>query len=546
MSHINKYDYVRFSVADIHGRSRGRIVPARHVKKTFETGIGCNLFAVVFNNHAITYLADTDALKTRIKEHQSSVDRADFESAPSDHICNDPNNSIQWDKIKALTTSLKNFKIRKVQDLINIKKRLQPPINRDQGCYILPALQGVWVNVLSFSSATSVLTVYESSMLNSSSRGFLSFGLHKEVTCPSENMADFRAPKAYLRPDIDTLYNVSWSGQDDILVAEIICESYWLKDGSAQLACPRYVARQQLEKLTNHGFSLFSGYEVEFTLTQAGRPYLLEPDYMRHRLVSKHDGFLFYLEKHMHQAGVDIGSFHSEWGAGLFEMVLQPSYGIKSADSCITFKNGILEIGDKKDYSVCFNPMQGCGGVGMHFNHSLWSSSSGVNVFYDPDSDHGLSTLGRHWLAGLMKHAKALSAFFCPTINCYNRLHKPNLPGLIYWSTNKRSACVKVKSLEAGTYLENRIPSGMSNPYITLAATIAAGLDGIEKKLECPPVDQFSSSKALPHTLSEAINHLQVDTDMVHSLGKEFIEWFVCTLNTDIDDTSGMVCSGIK
>ncbi|XP_071106518.1 lengsin-like [Haliotis cracherodii] len=404
--HINKYDYVRFSVADIHGRSRGRVVPARHVKSCLETGV----------------------------------------------------------------------------------------------------------------------TLYA---------GSLSIGLHGEKVGPSEKLKDDRMPKAYALPDFSTLYNVSWCGNDDIKVAEVICESYWLKDGSAQLACPRYVARQQLERLTNHGFSLFSGYEVEFTLTQAGIPYPLEPDYMRHRLVSKHDSFLFYLEKHMHQAGVDIGSFHSEGDAGLFEMVLQPSCGIKSADSCITFKNGILEIGDKKDYLVSFNSMQECGGVGMHFNHSLWSLCGGVNVFHDPDSDHGLSTFGRYWLAGLMKHAKALCAFFCPTSNCYDRLHKPNLPGLIYWSTDKRSACVKVKSVDAGTYIENRIPSGMSNPYITLAATIAAGLDGIVKKLECPAPDKSVLTNALPHTLLEALSELQADTDMIHSLGEDFIHWFVCTMKTD-------------
>ncbi|XP_046584816.1 lengsin-like [Haliotis rubra] len=406
---MNKYDYVRFSVADIHGRSRGRVVPARHVEKYLKTG----------------------------------------------------------DTIFA---------------------------------------------------------------------GFLSFGLLNEVSSTGK-CKDERMPKAYALPDLSTLYKVSWCDNDDVKVAEVICESYWLKSRSAQLACPRYVARQQLEKLTNLGFSLFSGYEVEFTLTQTGKAYPLEPDYMRQRLVSKHSDFLFYVEDCMHQAGVDIGSFHSEWDAGLYEMVLQPLYGIKSADSCITLKNGILEIGDKKDYTVRFDSMQESGAVGMHFNHSLWSLSGGVNVFHDPDNPHGLSTLGRHWLAGLMKHAKALSALFCPTINCYDRLHKPNLPGPIYWSTDKRSACIKVKSTKSETYIENRIPSGMSNPYITMAATIAAGLDGVVKKLECPAPDKKCLTNALPHTLSEAISELQADTDIVNSLGKEFIEWFVCTMKMDIESS---------
>ncbi|XP_067672698.1 lengsin-like [Haliotis asinina] len=409
MSDINKYDYVRFSVADIHGRSRGRVVPARHVEK---------------------YLTTPD-------------------------------------------------------------------------------------------------TIFA---------GFLSFGLLNEVVS-SGKCKDERMPKAYAVPDLSTLYKVPWCGNDDTKVAEVMCDSYWLKTRSAQLACPRYVARQQLEKLTNLGFSLFSGYEVEFTLTQSGKAHPLEPDYMRQRLVSKHGDFLFYVEDCMHQAGVDIGSFHSEWDAGLYEMVLQPLYGIKSADSCITFKNGILEIGDKKDYTVRFDSTQESADVGMHFNHSLWSLSSGVNVFHDPDNPDGLSTLGRHWLAGLLKHAKALSAFFCPTINCYDRLHKPNLPGPIYWSTDKRSACIKVKSTKCETYIENRIPSGMSNPYITMAATIAAGLNGVLKKLECPAPDKKVLTNDLPHTLSEAIGELQGDADIVNSLGKEFIDWFICTMKMDIESS---------
>ncbi|XP_046584791.1 lengsin-like [Haliotis rubra] len=214
-------------------------------------------------------------------------------------------------------------------------------------------------------------------------------------------------------------------------------------------------------------------------------------------------------------------------------MVLRPDDGIKSADACIVLKNGILEMGDEKDYTISFNAMQESGTMGMHFNHSLWSICEGINIFHNPDERHGLSALGKHWLGGLMKHAKALTALWCPTANCYNRLHEQDRPGLIYWSTEIGAACVKVKTSETGTYLENRIPSSISNPYITLAATIAAGLDGIDKKLECPPVDQRSSD-ALPSTLSQALYELQIDTDMVNNLGKEFVEWFVCTM-TDIE-----------
>ncbi|XP_071106519.1 lengsin-like [Haliotis cracherodii] len=409
MSDIDKYDYVRFSVGDIHGRSRGRVIPARHVKRFLETGI----------------------------------------------------------------------------------------------------------------------TLYG---------GFLSFDLKNEdVPISIDDPDSKRIPKAFAVADLSTLYAVPWASENGVKVADVICESYWLKDRTKQLACPRYVATQQLQKLADHGFSFFSGFELEFLLMKPGQKSSRRCDLMNQRLVTKHSDFLFDLEKQMYLAGVDIENIHAEFEASTFEAVLRPSYGITSAESCFKFKTGILEIADKKDRMVSFQSKHSEGEIGMHFNHSLWSVTEGINVFHDPGSRNGLSPLGHHWLAGILKHSKALTALWCPTSNCFDRLHKPNLPGLIFWSTDDRAACVKLKSSETGTYLEHRIPSGMSNPYITLAATIAAGLDGIVKKLECPPVDEFSTPNALPHTLSEAIDDLETDADMVHSLGEEFVEWFVRTLKSDIN-----------
>ncbi|XP_046582665.1 lengsin-like [Haliotis rubra] len=245
----------------------------------------------------------------------------------------------------------------------------------------------------------------------------------------------------------------------------------------------------------------------------------------------------------MHHADVDIENFHCEWNAGLFEAVINASFGIKAADSAFKFRNCIHEIADKEDYRVDMTSKQPTGEVGMHLNHSIWSVRKGENVFSDPNCPNGLSDFGRCWLAGLMEHARALTAFWCPTENCYKRLHLPRKPGTIDWDFDNRLSSVKVKvdNENRGVYLENRIPSGMTNPYLTLAATIAAGLDGVLKGLECPPPrpeltsDNLPSATALPSSLSEALHALEADNDMVNILGKDLVDWFVLLKSQEVN-----------
>ena len=175
-------------------------------------------------------------------------------------------------------------------------------------------------------------------------------------------------------------------------------------------------------------------------------------------------------------------------------------------------------------------------GNGHHYSHSLWfSAASNVeeneavkNAFYDPNAENCLSTVARHWLAGLIRHAPALTALCSPTVNCYRRLHVPWSPDFSDWGLDDRMAAFRVKAgHREATYIENRIPGGSSNPYLVLAATVAAGIDGIVNKLECPaPKSDSSVFAKLPESLPEALEALENDDVMRKSLGEEFIRWF--------------------
>lgn len=144
--------------------------------------------------------------------------------------------------------------------------------------------------------------------------------------------------------------------------------------------------------------------------------------------------------------------------------------------------------------------------------------------------------MARHWIAGLLKHLKALTAICCPTVNCYRRLHIIPTPNRVDWGYDDRLATVRVKADggPSGTYIENRLPASAANPYLVLAATVAAGVDGLVNRLECPPARRVDNAKGdggnesvLPNTLPEALAALEEDSVVVEALGKEFVTWFV-------------------
>jgi len=257
----------------------------------------------------------------------------------------------------------------------------------------------------------------------------------------------------------------------------------------------------------------------------------------------------------MAAAGVDVATFHTEYGYGQFEMALAPKFGIDAADQMFILKGAVKEMTRQHNgwlATFMSKPFASSDSNGLHYSHSLWtlpSSSSGekgsecTNVFSDPTSDNGLSNVARYWMAGLVKHGRALMALCSPSVNCYRRLGTIMTPNYVNWGIGYRSAsfCAKTGSPSA-TYFENRLPGGVANPYLVMAATIAAGIDGIVNKLECPApttmaADEHKPSaesngaqqiqQQLPKSLSESLEALENDGVLCEALGKEFVSWFV-------------------
>ena len=177
-------------------------------------------------------------------------------------------------------------------------------------------------------------------------------------------------------------------------------------------------------------------------------------------------------------------------------------------------------------YSECCN--------GLHFNFSLRHSSDRTDAFTSGRDPSRLSDLAYHWLAGLLEHSAALSTLCNPTVNCYRRLHNEWTAGLAYYDLDDRHAAFRVRNTTPEAFVESRIPSGAANPYLVVAAHVAAGLDGLSRRLRCPARRDLERCERLPKTLELGLRALEGDEVMVRVLGEEFVQAF-CFIKRSVE-----------
>jgi glutamine synthetase len=334
-----------------------------------------------------------------------------------------------------------------------------------------------------------------------------------------------------LIPDLDAIAPVPWLGK----TAKVICDPVWSLNDPLKVA-PRYVLKSLLAKAAQLGFDVMMGHEFEFYLLTADTKQPIFDglhifNHIRNQYIPEVDQLLDYLRA----AGVDIITHNCEYAPSQFEINYGPSKGIRGADKAFTFKNGVKEIAHRLGYHATFmsKPFAGMSGSCCHFHISLWHRNTDNNAFLDEQDEYGLSKTARSFIQGILDHAPAMLPLIGPTPNCYRRL-KPHTfaPSNISWGIEDRSAMVRVKATrDDSTHLEMRAGSAISNPYLTAAATLAAGLIGIEQERELQPmVDGPSEDNPdlpkLPQRLETALDALAADKDMQKLLGEEFCQLF--------------------
>ena len=343
----------------------------------------------------------------------------------------------------------------------------------------------------------------------------------------------------YLHPDLDTFTIFPWRPQQG-KVARLVCDVYG-PDGTPFEGDPRYILKKVLKEAEELGFYFNVGPECEFFLfhtDEEGRPTTKTHEmagYFDVAPIDLAENVRRDIVLNLEELGFEIESSHHEIAPAQHEVDFQYEKGLKAADNILTFKMAVKSIAKQHGLHATFmpKPKAGVNGSGMHINMSL-EDKLGKNLFADTDDKLGLSRLAYEFMAGILAHIKSMCLLTNPIVNSYKRLIPGyDAPVYIAWSrATNRGQIVRIPSSRgASTRLELRSPGSAMNPYLALAACLAAGLDGIKNHMELPePVVQniYAMDEEtikergidhLPETLGEAIDEFEEDVFLRNVLG---------------------------
>lgn len=360
-----------------------------------------------------------------------------------------------------------------------------------------------------------------------------------------EGFVDIEESDMFLKPDYSTWMILPWFEGEDKM-ARLICDIY-TTDGEPFDGDPRSNLKRLIKEMEDLGYDQFSlGPEPEF--------FLLKLDSENNPTLNVNDSSGYFdldasdtssacrreIAKTLAEMGFEIEMFHHEGGPSQHEISFKYQDALKASDYIQTFKHVARVVAKKYGLHVTFmpKPLHKQAGSGMHYNVSLFRN--GENVFYDEQDAEGLSDEMRHFMAGILEHARGFTAVCNPLVNSYKRLQSGfEAPKFIAWSGKNRTPLLRIPATRgAGTRAEVRSLDPSANPYLATAVILKAGLDGIKNKMDLvSPVNEnlyeMSKSKLksqdiedLPTTLYTAIKALDEDKIMQEALGEHIYEQF--------------------
>ena len=330
----------------------------------------------------------------------------------------------------------------------------------------------------------------------------------------------------YLRPDFDSFVILPWRPQQG-KVGKFICDICY-KDGNVYDMSPRTILKNVLSEALAKGYSFNVDPECEFFLFHSddnGCPTTITHEKAGYLDVGPIDfgenarrDMVLTLE----DMGFEIESSHHEKSAAQHEIDFAQDEALATADNLMTFKFAVRSIAKRFGLYATFmpKPKTDVAGSGLHLNISMYKD--GKNLFHSEDGKP--SETASYFMGGLMAHAKALCAITNPLVNSYKRLMSGyGAPRKIDWSTKGEKTLLKYHNNSDDSKVELRLPDPAANPYLAIAVSIAAGLDGIERQIE-PGAERNSESADLPGTLKEAIAKFGKDPLMEEVLGADFVK----------------------
>jgi len=388
-------------------------------------------------------------------------------------------------------------------------------------------------------------------------RGQLDRALNNECMFDGSSIEGFvriEESDMYLYPDLDTYVTFPWRPQQG-KVARLICDVYTV-EGKPFEGDPRYVLKRAIKEAADMGYTFDVGPELEFFLfhmEENGQPTTITNEragYFDLGPLDFGENARRDMVLTMEDMGLSIEASHHEVAPAQHEIDIKYDDALTTADNIMTFKLVARTIAKRHGLLASFMPKPkfGVDGSGMHVNMSL--KKDGKNIFDDPNGKLGLSQEAYYFIAGITKHIESMAAITNPLVNSYKRL-VPNYEAPVYiaWSASNRSPLIRIPANRgSSTRLELRCPDPSTNPYLTLAVCLAAGLDGIKNKLEpsdsvdrniyamTPEERAAEGIRSLPANLNEAVNALENSEFIKNVLGYHLSNKYIQAKKSEWDN----------
>jgi glutamine synthetase len=350
-----------------------------------------------------------------------------------------------------------------------------------------------------------------------------------------------------LKPDLATLCCIPWLPGTALVLCDVLDHHTHEEIPHS----PRAMLKKQLARLSRLDMKAYMASELEFFLFDESYESAQAKDYLNIKTAgayiqdyhilqtSKEEPVMRAIRNGLQGAGIPVENSKGEWGPGQEEINIRYADALEMADRHVILKNGCKEIAWAQGKSITFMAKwnYGLAGNSAHIHQSLWSKDGKRPLFHDPKGDHGMSELMRAYMAGLLAHAGEITYFLAPYINSYKRFQAGTFaPTRAVWSFDNRTAGYRLCGAGGKSVrVECRVGGADLNPYAAFAALLAAGLDGIEQKLELEPAfsgdayDTRRQAREIPKTLRDALVLLDKSSFLRKAMGDDVIEHYLHT-----------------
>jgi glutamine synthetase len=348
-----------------------------------------------------------------------------------------------------------------------------------------------------------------------------------------------------MKPDLGTLCRLPWLAATALVLCDVLDHHHHDVPHSPRAMLKRQVARLAERKMRAYFASELEFYLFDETYETARRKRYADLETAGHYIqdyhilqTTKEEGVMRAVRKGLQGAGIPVENSKGEWGPGQEEINVRYADALEMADRHAILKNGVKEIAHGLGKAVTFMSKwdYSLAGSSSHIHASLWDSGGKKPLFFDPKAEHGMSELMRQFVAGQLKYAREITWFLAPYVNSYKRFQVGTFaPTRAIWSRDNRTAGFRLCGEESKAIrIECRIGGADLNPYLAFSALLAAGLAGVDEKLQLEPAyvgDAYHGKnlREVPKTLREAIELMEKSKMLRAAFGEEVIAHYLHT-----------------